>query len=873
MGEMIMDDPNTIAMACDAVALISIEQLHPLGFDFISYGRGLKGPRYDDWQLKPKRTLRQLRAAWGHNGGQCNFGIRLGGWSKIGDRTLTGFDVDIRDPDAKDECHAWLDANLPEWRKLPSVISGSGGESRHLYCTFAVPPHQARTNLAEGEGWSVDLRGHVEGRGAQNVWPGSLHPDGGFYTFEREFDVAKIAHGLELADDLECHVDTGLEVSAEFEAMCFVKMGEKRSKVERDPDDIMGGPTGKPIEELRDTLDALGKPYWTLRASWLTAGMAIHHEFEGSDEGFDLWTEYSIRMAGADTEEDERERRKDWKSFADGNTANLIKFPTLIGEARDIRLKKMAEDIIDGGEDDDDEDLIGDLPVVDEEDMIGDLPTTSSTSAAPAAPEKKPDEPFTTEWLGRMVYGKGGIPRAGYQNTRLVMENDFRLKGIVGYDEFACRMKILKTPRLLDKKSAKGENKIVQLTGSLWKHKNTDDGKGNEWTDWHDDSIRAMIEAPCRTTGGDKPEFIYAEGQGGFGMKVAERDYKSALNLAAMANKFHPVREFLESETWDGEVRGELLFIKWLGCPDTPYYRDIARLTLLAAVTRIYEPGHKFDFVPILEGVQGKRKSTFIQVLAHHWFANLKGDFADNNKMIECMQEAWIMEIPELVGLGYSSVPVIKEFISTMIDKGRLAWAKYPGIYARQCIFIGTSNDDAYLRDTTGGRRFWPVECGLPEGVDIDTDGLKLWMPQVWAEMVALYKQMRFEKPISAGWLPLYLQNEESIAHALLSQEARRIENEEDVWLGQVQEWAEALVQDDDLGDEPGKPRKFFCAAQVAKECLGMERREYAMQSNSQKLGRVLGRLKNYRKNGKKHRFQEYGLQSVYHRLQHKQNI
>jgi hypothetical protein len=325
-----------------------IGHLHGLGFDFISYDRGLKGPNGPSaigWGKKPKATLRQLRAAWGPKGDGCNFGIRLGGWSKIGDRFLVGLDVDIRDPDKKAEAHGWLDEYKPEWRTQPSIISGAGGENRHLYTTFKESPWKTRTNLAKGDGWSIDVRGAMEGKGAQNVWPGSTHPDTGEeYTFEREFDVARIADALEFADQVECHVDTGLEANDAFEAMCFAKMGEKRAQVERDPDDLMGGPLGLSIEDIRDTLDGLDVPYWTLRDTWLKAGMALHHEFEGHYDGLDLWSEYSIAVAGADTDEDEAERVKDWKSFADGNTANPVSFRTLIGAARDIRLKNAVDD-------------------------------------------------------------------------------------------------------------------------------------------------------------------------------------------------------------------------------------------------------------------------------------------------------------------------------------------------------------------------------------------------------------------------------------------------------------------------------------------------------------------------------------------------
>lgn len=104
-----------------------------------------------------------------------------------------------------------------------------------------------------------------------------------------------------------------------------------------------------------------------------------------------------------------------------------------------------------------------------------------------------------------------------------------------------------------------------------------------------------------------------------------------------------------------------------------PYHREVALLFLLGAVTRVFEPGHKFDFVPILEGIQGVRKSTFIRMLAKHWFAELEGDFHDAKGMVERMQGAWIMELAELAGFSKAEVTSIKGFISRQTDVVRMA--------------------------------------------------------------------------------------------------------------------------------------------------------------------------------------------------------
>jgi hypothetical protein len=155
---------------------------------------------------------------------------------------------------------------------------------------------------------------------------------------------------------------------------------------------------------------------------------------------------------------------------------------------------------------------------------------------------------------------------------------------------------------------------------------------------------------------------------------------------------------------------------------------------MVGAVTRIFEPGHKFDFAVILEGLQGKRKSTFIRPRPP-LVRRTRRRLPRPKQMIELMQGAWIMEIPELSGFSRADVRAIKAFISRQKDRARLAYARRAGEFPRQCIFIGSTNDREYLKDDTGGRRFWPMLCTRrrdrhrpPGTANVD---------QLWAEAVA----------------------------------------------------------------------------------------------------------------------------------------
>lgn len=155
--------------------------------------------------------------------------------------------------------------------------------------------------------------------------------------------------------------------------------------------------------------------------------------------------------------------------------------------------------------------------------------------------------------------------------------------------------------------------------------------------------------------------------------------------------------------------------------------------------------------MPILEGVQGLRKSTFIETLAGGaYYAELEGDIHDRKAMVEKMQGSWILEIPELQGFSRADVNSLKAFVSARFDKVLLAYARRAIEFQRQCIFIGFTNDSEYLRDQTGGRRFWPIFCAVSS---IDIERLRTERDQFWAEAVNIMRALRAEY---GDRLPLY---------------------------------------------------------------------------------------------------------------------
>jgi putative DNA primase/helicase len=218
-----------------------------------------------------------------------------------------------------------------------------------------------------------------------------------------------------------------------------------------------------------------------------------------------------------------------------------------------------------------------------------------------------------------------------------------------------------------------------------------------------------------------------------------------AVNSIALANKFHPVRDYLDELVWDNVPRVERFLSAFLGAKDTQYTRFVSKLMLCAAVKRIYHPGVKYDYMVILEGNQGIGKSMGIESLAGEWFTEATL-YEQDKDLVDKMQGKWIIEVSELDVFKKRDVESLKSFISTRVDRVRMAYARTTCNYPRQCIFIGSINpeeDLGYFRDHTGNRRFLPVTCSVidhkgikenrdmlfAEAKEIVQKGFNLWLP------------------------------------------------------------------------------------------------------------------------------------------------
>ncbi len=213
----------------------------------------------------------------------------------------------------------------------------------------------------------------------------------------------------------------------------------------------------------------------------------------------------------------------------------------------------------------------------------------------------------------------------------------------------------------------------------------------------------------------------------------------NALSLHNEEEKFNDLKKYLNSLQWDGVKRLDTLLIDYLGAKDSEYVKTVTRKAFTGAVKRAMEPGCKFDTMLILAGPQGIGKSTLLDRMSKGWFNDSIRTF-EGKEASELLQGVWIVEIQELDAFRKTDVARIKQFVSLRHDRYRPAYGRHVVELPRCCAFFGTTNTDEFLRDRTGGRRFWPVDVGggqTTKNIWQDLDGE---IDQVWAEAVMRWR-------------------------------------------------------------------------------------------------------------------------------------
>lgn len=207
-------------------------------------------------------------------------------------------------------------------------------------------------------------------------------------------------------------------------------------------------------------------------------------------------------------------------------------------------------------------------------------------------------------------------------------------------------------------------------------------------------------------------------------------DLRAAIAVAAEQQRFHPVRDYLSGLKWDGTSR----VARWLhiacGTPDDAYHTAIGSRFLCAAVRRVRRPGCKFDTALIFQGPQGIGKSMLVRCLFRaRWFSDSLPHDLSNKDAMQGLAGKWCIELAEMEHILRTTSGASKAFLSRQVDFFRPSFEPTFIERPRQCVIVGTVNEDEFLNDPTGNRRYWPVRC-----TKADVDWVLENRDQLWAE-------------------------------------------------------------------------------------------------------------------------------------------
>lgn len=427
-------------------------------------------------------------------------------------------------------------------------------------------------------------------------------------------------------------------------------------------------------------------------------------------------------------------------------------------------------------------------------------------------------------WLDLLELDSKGFVKKTINNVTTVLEHDPVLKGKVVVDEFAA-CGLLMGPVPWDPYAEK-----------------------RRWTDVDDAGFYRYMESRYGITGRDKLDA---------GLLIVSNDHK-----------INDVREYLLGLSWDNVKRLDTVFIDYLGAEDNLYTRTVTRKSLTAAVARALEGGVKFDYMTILAGDQGIGKSTLLATLGKEWFSDSLTTF-EGKEAAELIQGTWINEIGELTAMTKQETNAVKQFLSKTHDIYRAAYGRRTEKYPRRCVFFGTSNDDEFLKDYTGNRRFWPIDVGIHTPTKSVWDDLPREVDQIWAEAVMAYRlgeRLYLPRDVEA------LAKEQQEAHReSLSKEGiiREFLNKKipKNWYSLDLLARRQFLNGNLKVDESDLVMRWrVCSGEIWQECLGSDIK-YMKRTDSIEINNIMRNMAGWKKDKSTQRYGAYGVQRGFYKV------
>lgn len=351
----------------------------------------------------------------------------------------------------------------------------------------------------------------------------------------------------------------------------------------------------------------------------------------------------------------------------------------------------------------------------------------------------------SSDWRSQLrISPSTGAYKKSTTNGEIIIQNDTDLKELFEFDTFEHATKIKRLP--------------------YWRSKSD---TNFYWSDLDTTHVIAHIDKQ-------------------YNIQFSRDTMDNVIEKEAYRYKVNPIKNMIESKSWDGIKRIETLFIDYLGAEDTHYNREVAKKWIMGAVARIYKPGIKFDTMPIVYGEQGGGKSTVASKMGGDWYNQSINTFK-GDEAYKKLQGSWICEIEELSAFQKSTIEEIKSFISAVIDIYRASFGKRAERHPRQSVFIGTTNNYEFLKDKTGNRRFLPVTVDKKKATKSPFDDLT---PAVVQQMYAEAKTYFDENPTDKA----LLLDKEADDIALKMQEEHA---EKDTLIGEIEDFLERPIPSD----------------------------------------------------------------------------